>query len=240
MNTWKQAYWLAMFELKQSKLNLLLLLIFLPLIILGFIASFESYLDLNFVGIDFYFILSFTFAAAWTKPKYFQVQQLNDELVASPTVVMLQQLPISKELIIKSRFIIYFIYSFPPQILLLIALYLFTPTIQGMMDLSLYIVFAIMWLSFGVYMGGIIPSSDAGDRASPRKVVVYAVLMLIGVIAFFTIFHIVSDYGIVHLTLIIAKKWPILSGLISVALAYFGFIYWQSYMKKLMEKLDYL
>lgn len=240
MNTWKQAFWLAKFELKESKLNFLLLLIILPLITLGFIASFESYLSLNFVGIDFYFILSFTFAAAWTKPKYFQVQQLNDELVASPSVFMLQQLPISKDLIIKSRLIIYFVYSFPPQILLLIFLYLFTPTIQEMMDLSLYSVFAVIWLSFGVYIGGIIPISDAGDRASPRKVAVYGVLMLVGAIAFFTFFHIVSDYGIVHWTLIIAKKWPILSGVLSVILAYFGLIYWQSYMKKLMEKLDYL
>src|SRR5690625_2465963 len=230
-----------MFELKQSKLNFLLLLIFLPLIILGFIASFESYLDLNFVGIDFYFILSFTFATVWTKPKYFQVQQLNDELVASPTVVMLQQLPISNELIIKKCFFIFFfIFSFHPHFFLFIALYLFTPTIHGIMDLSLYIVFAIIWLSFGVYMGGIIPTSDAGDRASPRKVVVYAVLMLVGIIAFFTIFHIVSDYGIVHWTLIIAKEWPILSSVFSVIFAYFGFIYWQSYMKKMMEKLDYL
>jgi hypothetical protein len=240
MKNWKQAFWLAKFELKESKLSFLLLLLFYSLIILGLISSLESYLDTNFVGLDFFFILLFTYAATWTKPKHFQVQQMNDELVASPTIFMLQQLPITKDLIVKSKFIIYLVYSVPPQILLLISLYLFTPALHGMIEVSSYLVFAIIWLSFGVYIGGVIPASDAGDNASKLKVAVYGVLMLIALIVFFTIFRLVSDHGIVYWTLIFAKKWPLLSGVSSIILAIFGFNYWQSYMKKMMGKLDYL
>lgn len=240
MNTWKQAFWLAKFELIESTLSFLFLLLFYPFIILGIISSFHSYLDVNFVGIDVFFILIFTFFPLWTKPKRFQVQQINDGLVASPSMFMLQQLPISKELIIKSRFIIYFVYSFPFHLLLLISLYVLTPSLQEMIGIGSYISFCMIWVSFSIYIGGIIPTSDAGDRASPRRVVVYGVLMLIGTIAFFTIFHIVSDYGIVHWTLIIAKKWSLLSGALSIILAFVGLKYWQSYMKKLMTRLDYL
>lgn len=240
MKSWQQAFWLAKFELKNSKLSFLYLLLFYPLITLGFISNFESYLDVNFVGIDFFFILLFTFAAIWMKPKQFQIQQMNDKLVASPAMFMLQQLPITKDLIVKSRFIIYFIYSLPPQILLLIFLYLFTPSIHGMMEVSSYLAFAIIWLSFNIYVGGMIPASDAGDKASQRKVAVYAVVMFAGLIAFFTFFNAVSDYGIVHWTLIIAKRWPLLSGALSIILVFIGLNYWQSYMKKVMGKLDYL
>lgn len=240
MKCWKEALWLAKFELKESKLSFLFLLLFFPFITLGIITMFESYLDINFVGIDFFFILSFTFFAIWTKPKYFQVQQLSDELVVSPAMFMLQQLPVGKDIIVKSRFIIYFVYSVPPQILLLTFLYLFTPAIQGMMGISSYLSFAIIWLAFGVYIGGIVPTGDAGDKASRGKVAVYGVLLLIGLIAFFTLFTLLSEHSIVHWTIIFAQKWPLLSSALSIVLAFIGLNYWQSYMKKMMGKLDYL
>lgn len=240
MKNWKQAFWLANFELKESKLSFLFLIIFYPFIILGTIANFSSYLDTNFVGIDIFFIFIFTYLTIWAKPKKFQIQQVNDNLVASPAIFMLQQLPIPRDLIVKSRFIIYFVYSIPMQILLLTALYVFTPSLQEMMGISSYISFGLIWLSFGVYIGGVIPASDSGDSASQRKVAVYAILMLIAVIIFFTLFTLFSDHGIVHWTLIIAKKWPALSGSISFVLAFIGLNYWQTYMKKMMEKLDYL
>lgn len=240
MKSWQQAFWLAKFELKNSKLSFLYLLLFYPLITLGFISNFSSYLDVNFVGIDIIFILCFTFAAIWARPKYFQIQQMSDGIVASPAIFMLQQLPITKDLIVKSRFIIYYVYSFPPQVLLLISLYLFVPSLQEMMGLTSYLAFAIIWLSFSVYIGGMIPASDAGDKASKLKVAVYGVLMLIALIVFFTIFTVFSEHGIVHWTIIIAQKWPLLSAVLSVILALFSFGSWQKYMKKLMGKLDYL
>lgn len=240
MKNWHQAFWLAKFELKNSKLSFLYLLLFYPLITLGFISNFSSYLDVNFVGIDIFFILCFTFAAIWARPKYFQIQQMSDGIVASPAIFMLQQLPITKDLIVKSRFIIYYVYSFPPQVLLLISLYLFVPSLQEMMGLTSYLAFAIIWLSFSVYIGGMIPASDAGDKASKLKVAVYGVLMLIAIIVFFTLFTVLSEHGIVHWTIIIAQKWPLLSAVLSVILALFSFGSWQKYMKKLMGRLDYL
>jgi len=185
-------------------------------------------------------MLLFTFATTWARPKHFQIQQMNDELISSPSIFMLQQLPIKTEMIGKSRFIIYFIYSIPTQIIILISLYVLTPSLQEMIGIGAYIVFSMIWIAFSIYIGGMIPASDAGERVSPINMVVYAVLMVIAAITFFTFFHVVSDYGIVYWTLIFAKKWPILSSVLSIILAFLGLKYWQSYMKKVIGKTDYL
>lgn len=240
MKEWKQAWWLAKFELKASKLSFLLLLLIYPWFTLGFISSFKSYLDANFVGIDIMFILLFTFAPIWTKPKQFQIQQMGNGLIVAPSVIMLQQLPIAIDTIIKSRFIIYLLYTLPIQILFLISVYMLTPALQEMITIGSYFTFAMIWLSFGVYVGGIIPISDAGDQSSTMKVIIYSILMVLGVIAFFTLIQIVLTHGLIHWTLILAKKWPIISAFLSILFAIIGFHYSQRYMKKTIGKMDYL
>lgn len=240
MYNWQQAWWLAKFELKASKLSFLLLLFIYPLFTLSIIASFNEYLDMNFVGIDLIFILSFTFAPIWTKPKQFQLQKMGSGLMAAPTVFICQQLPITRNVIIKSRFIIYFVYTLPVQLLLLSALYLLTPNLQALMSVGSYIAFSIIWLSVGVYVGGAIPASDIGDDSSTLKMTIYTILMVIGVIAFFTFIQMFSAHGLVYWTIIFAKKWPIISALLSILLAIIAINYWQQYTKKTIGKLDYL
>lgn len=240
MEKWQQAWWLAKFELKQSKLHILFLLLLCPLVILGFISNFNDYLSINFVGIDLVFLLLFTFAPIWAKPSHFQIQKINNGFSASPAIFMLQQLPITTHVIVSSRFIIYFIYTIPVQVITLIFLYAFTPALQEMMTIGPYIAFSIIWLSLGIYLGGIIPVGDAGDQSSTLKVAIYSILMLISLIAFFTFLHLVTGNGLVYWTLIFAQKWPILTALLSIIMAIFGLIFGQYYMRKTMGKLDYL
>lgn len=239
MQEWKQALWLAKFELKVSKRSFLFLFVFLIFMSLYFISSFSSYLANDFVGLDFFFILMFTVATVWTKPKWFQIQRINDGLLVAPSLIMLNQLPIKHDVIIKSRFIIFYMYSIPFQILLLISLYAFTPVLQNM-TIGTYISFSIIWLSLSVYVGSIFAASEAGDKSTSTKTFVYGILLIVGALAIFTAFHLIFDYGIVHWTLIFAQKWPIPSTLISIILAVIGFKYWQRYMRKTMERIDYL
>lgn len=240
MRNWQQAWGLATFELQASKLSFLFLLFIYPLFTLGIITSFDEYLDMNFVGIDLIFILSFTFAPIWTKPKQFQIQKMGSGLMAAPTVFMCQQLPITRNVIIKSRFIIYFIYTLPVQLLFLSALYILSPNLQALMSLGSYFSFSIIWLSVSVYIGGAIPASEVGDDASTMKMTIYTILMVIGVIAFFTFIQMFSAHGLVYWTIIFATKWPIISSLSSIILAIIAFNYWQKHTKKTMGKLDYL
>lgn len=240
MKNWKQAYFLTKFEMSRSKRAFLFLFVFTGLITLGILSSTEGYLEKNYVGLDLIFIIMFTVGPVWAKPKHFQIQQMNTNLIASPAVIMLNQLPINKDIIVKSRFIIHFIYTLPVQVILLSCLYLFIPMIQNIMSVGTYLIFSIIWISFSLYAGSIFPASDAGDKASSLKVIIYGILMVVGAIMFFTLFQLVSNRGIVAWTIYLAQQWPILSASISIILSIIGLKYWQHYMKKTMDKLDYL
>lgn len=240
MEKWKQAYFLAAAEIKVSKKALLFLLFFTTLITLGILSSTEDYLEKNYVWFDLFFILMFSVAPVWAKPKQFQIQQMNDELVAAPVVVMLNQLPINRDVIVKSRLIIHFIYSIPVQFILLSCLYFFNPTIQEIMPAGTYLVFSFIWISFSLYAGSIFPASEAGDKASSLKVIVYGILMVIGALVFFTLFTLLFKSGIVYWTIYFAQDWPFLSVLISILLTIIGLNYWQKYMKRMIQKIDYL
>ncbi|WP_188454745.1 hypothetical protein [Virgibacillus oceani] len=240
MQDWKHAFWLARFELRASKKGFLGLFVFFIFMMLFFVSSAGSYLENNFAGFDVFFILFFTVSMIWTKPKDFQNKKINGEIFASPSLVMLNQLPIRKGIIVKSRFIVHFVYAFPFQLALLVSLYLLTPELQELMSLGSYGVFSIIWLAFGIYAGSIFPASDAGEKLRATTAIVYGFIFILIALFVFAIFQLISDYGVVQWTIIFAQKWPFLSSILSILLAFFGFNYWQRYMKKTMEKLDYL
>lgn len=182
----------------------------------------------------------FTLAPLFMKPIKFQVQQMNDDFIVAPPIIKMQQLPIPTDVIVKSRFIIYFVYALPIQLIWLTILYVMAPALQEMLTVSSFISFSVIWLAFGVYVGSLFAATDAGDRSSALRTTVYGVIILVAAVSFYVLFKSISDYGIVHWTIIFAQKWPILSILISVILAFIGLSYWQSYMKKTINKLDYL
>lgn len=242
MQDWKQGFGLAKFELRESKGSLILSLLFFLLMFSSFRSSLPSYIENGFVGYDFFFILIFSVATFWAKPKAFQSNKINSELQASPILVMQSQLPIKREVLVKSRFIIHFFYSFPYQALLLILLYTFTPGLSELLSLGSYIAFSIIWLSFGIYTGYVFPMSEAGDKTATTTGAMIAYLIVFLMIMFFVLIyvHFLFGNGIVYWSIVFAQKWPLLSSAISILLAFLGFKHWQHYMKKATEKLDYL
>ncbi|MBP1970974.1 MFS family permease [Virgibacillus natechei] len=240
MRDWKQAYWLAKFEWKSSIKAFIWTFLFFTVIALFFLESFSAYLDNDYVGFDVLFIILFALAPSWLRSKEFQIQKISGELWASPSLIMLTQLPLSKNVVTKSRFIVYFAYAFPYQLLMLIALYVVNPEFQVMMSPVSHIAFAIIWLAFGVYVGFIMPVSDSGDRANTKIVTFYSIVLIIGGIGILTFFHFIFGYGFVYWTVMLSQNWPLLSSVISIVLAFLGFNYWQRYMKRNIDKLDYL
>src|SRR5699024_11095757 len=116
-------------------------------------------------GFDFFFILIFSsLLMVWLKPQDFQMNKISGNIVASPSLFMLSHLAVNKDVIINSRFIIHFVYTFPFQFLLLLGLYLLTPTLQSALNISAYIAFCIIWLSFGFYAGYLFFAGDAGGK----------------------------------------------------------------------------
>lgn len=239
MENWKKAFELSLLELKESTTGFFILLFFYLIITLYTIFSFPSYLENNFLGVDSLFIIAFTVAPLWSRPKVFQMQTKQNGYIV-PSVVMLQHLPIPKDVIIKSRIIIHYVYTIPVQFILLLSLYLFSGPLQDMMTFGTYIVFMIIWFSFGIYVGGMFLASDMGDRTPPFKAIVYTIITIIVAIFLMTSMIILTGFGIVHWTLIFAQKWPLVSAMISIVLAILGYVYWYRYMKKQLRTLDYM
>src|SRR5690625_5117723 len=109
MSEWKQAIWLAKFELKASIKNFLsLILIFIVSYVL-IRSAIPGYLEEPSMGIDFFFTFAFSgFLSQLARPKDYQLQKLRSTPYASPFLTALNKLAIKKEVIIKYRFLTYF------------------------------------------------------------------------------------------------------------------------------------
>jgi hypothetical protein len=242
MNDWKQAFTIAKLELKASVLSFLFAFAFVLLLTIGLAIPMDSYMNNGYAGFDLLFILIFTLAPVWTKQKDFQLQKIYGDLLASPVLVMQNQLPITIEVLVKSRFIVYFFYSFPFQLLAIIGFYILSP-LPEILSAGSFIAFAVMWIAFGVYVGYMIPYGDAGEKTPVKGeilTVVFSFVILIALLFLFTFAHLLFGNGIVYWSIVLAQKWPLLTSIISIVLAIAGYQHWKFYMKKRMNKIDYL
>lgn len=240
MNDWKEAYRLAAFELKASMKSFLLILAFYTAMSLIVMMSFDIYLKGDFRYFDLLYLLIFFLFPAWMKNKEFQMQKLSGDLWTVPSVVMLQQLPISKEAIIKSRFIIHAVCSFPLQLVLLIAMPIMSEEFRNYMTPVTYPVFVLIWLSLAIAIGFIMAASEVGGNFKKKAIVMSFIYVLGGTAAVFFLVAVIANDGFILLTMQLAGDWPFLSGIIAIVLGIAGWKYWQWDMKKMMKKTDYL
>lgn len=240
MHAWKQAYWLAGFELKARIKNSLLLLAFYTFV--GFIClwSFDHYLADNFYAFDLIFLLLFIMFPAWMKPKIFQMQKMDGNLWAVPAVIMFQQLPVSKAVIVKSRFIIHSAYSFPYQLILLATLLAVSPTFREMMTPLSFIAFVAIWLAVSVALGFAMAASEAGGTFDTKLLAKSMIYLVLGVAIFYAAFQWLTEQGLIYWTIGLAQNWPLLSIAGSLLAGFTGWIYWQRVMRKDIERADYL
>ena len=240
MNDWKLAYRLATFEIKASLRNLLLILAFYIAMSLIFMLSFDVYLEGEFKGFDLMFLLVFFMFPSWMKGKEFQMQKMDGNLWSSPPVIMLQQLPISKNTIVKSRFIIHAFCSFPFQLILLIAMPLMSGNFREAMTPISYLVFVLTWLAISIAVGFMMAASEAGGNFRVKEIVLSFIYILVAAAAIYLLFPMLSGGGLVEWTMAIAVDWPLLTGITAVLLMFAGWKYWQADMRKTMKKTDYL
>lgn len=234
----KQIWELVLLELKTMRMKSVLYVI-LTYILSSWILVTFSEIESN-IGIDVIFIMLFLFFPSWMKAKENQIQKVSGDLWASPTFIMLNQLPISKDILVKSRVLAYSLYAIPFFILQLLVLYILGGGFVETMATSEYIAFSIIWISFSIYAGFIMPASDTGDRVNNTILTVYMILLSGGALVFFWLFYYFTGLGLVDLTVELARNWPLLSVAVSLLLAYLGLRYWLGYMKRHMEKIDYL
>ena len=240
MNEWKQAYQLAAFEMKASMRNILLILLFYIAMSLIFMMSFDIYLEEKFMFFDLLFLLVFFMFPSWMKSKEFQMQKIDGDLWTVPSIIMLQQLPVSKNVIIKSRFIIHAICSFPFQLILLIAMPLMSENFREIMTPFSYATFVLIWLALSISIGFMMASSEAGGNFKTKAIVKSFVYLAIGAAAIYFLFPLISEEGFVHWTMLLAAEWTLSSIFIAIIVSIAGWNYWQMDMRKMIKKTDYL
>lgn len=239
METWKQALWLAKFELRKSAVNIFSCWIVLSIFAFIYLTSFKNYLESNYVGFDIFFLFIFIFAPFWLRPKHFQYKKISGHVYASSTLVMQTQLPIPKIALAKSRLLIYIAYFLPYTLTAFTFYYLLDSSFRAQIDPQTYIIFVLIWICYGLYFGISLPASDAGDYMNTKTVFYYFLLTFAIIMALFLLFYLVFEYGIVAWTLMLAREWPIPTIFISVLLTTTSWKYWISHMEKSIKKLDY-
>lgn len=242
LESWKQALWLVKFELKAYRKNMVFAM--LPYLIFFFAILYTLEINILSDGShsvldDLLFATIFWFAIIWTKPKEFQYQKLAGRFWASPYFVLLKQLPIPKDILIKSRFLQYYLTSIPLHLVVLAMIFITSPTMRSILSPGEYIVFSLIWLSSGIVIGGVFPASESGEYNSKLKLVIYTALSIIVFLGGFIALYMFTGEGLVYWSIIAANKWPILSAFFSICIAVAFMIYWPRYMSKNIERIDY-
>lgn len=247
MKEWRQAWQLSKIELNRQVLWIVLSALFFIMMAFFLGIGFTYYMDENPMlkennpGLyDIAFIFLFWMVPAWMRAKEFRYQSLSSYFWGSPYFIKLMQLPIPEKVIIKHRLLTYMALSGPIHILFLLLFYLFSGWVGEFIHPVQFIAFSIIWLSFSVYAGYVFPASDVGDRVGPVKLVfLYIVFGLLGLGTYIFIEHFTS-HSLVAWTMVFADRWPVLSSVISILLAYLGLRTYMYYMRKKMNKTDYL
>lgn len=241
MKDWKQAAALAKFELRNSKKALIPLGFMLITYTFVIVYSAPMLIDTNFFLFDLFFLIFIGMAASWAKPKEFQINKMRNGSWSAPYFVMLHQLPIRREILIKNRFFIYFVYSIPFHALFLISIYAFSETIRTVMTFPEYVAFTIIWLSFGISWGTVYPLTDLGaeTKMDTFKLIIYTILFLAPIIGGVILLQWFTGYGVVYWSMIIAKNWPLLSSNLAVILAAVSTVFALRQADKKIAKFDY-
>ncbi|MBC5635509.1 hypothetical protein H8S33_01600 [Ornithinibacillus sp. BX22] len=239
-DNFKAAIPLVKIEIKISWKSFIGLFLFYSLFTILFLTTLHNQED-RFVGLDLFFLLLFIYGPIWHRPMGLQFQRISGHTWVSPTVVMGLSLPIKKQAIVLKSIIHYFLSSFPFQLYMFLMLYLVSPEIKNMMELDAYISFAIIWLSFGIYIGYSALIIDIGtNNNGSRLTTVLSVILLLGIVILILSFPTFFTYGIVEWTIIIAKKWTLLSAILSIMAAIIGLNYWKNKMVKQFKQVDFL
>ncbi|WP_433956800.1 hypothetical protein [Cytobacillus horneckiae] len=240
MNEIKEAWRLASFEIKASWKHLIFMVFYAILIGLGF-SVFITETGLSLIT-DLFFILVFWCGSAWIKPKFFQLQKLDDGVYASTYFLLLNQLAIPRNIIINSRFFVYYFFSIPFNLLMLIALYIgLSVGVKEMMTLGSFLAFSIIWLSFGIGAGSMFPVADIGEKFRDNKLLLYLEVIFFygGAIAIMILVNQLSSNGLVDWSIYAAQRWPVVSIIIAITIGLATFLYSKNQMQRKIPNIDY-
>ncbi|WP_113928428.1 hypothetical protein [Bacillus sp. P14.5] len=240
MDTIRKAFWLARLEMIVSKKHYLNLFLIAGIYTFFFQLTIPTYLEENIFIFDVFLIIFLMSISFSTKPKGFQYQKMDDELYASPFVAMLNQLPIKRNVLVISRFILPYFAIFAGILIALAATYVFSPELQDVIDPLQLISLIVIWICISFSLGGIFPASEPGDQIKRFTIVWSFASIILFFAAMYLIFQVWLDTGFFKWTIYLANDYPILSIIVSILTAFFVTWYWIRHALKQIQKIDYL
>lgn len=237
MKSWNEAWWLVRFEVKNSWKYYLYALLTIPLLsFVIFRPLIPEYVENATMGMDFFMVISFSILTAFFRPKHFQSQKMNSIHYSLPFVIALSQQPVAKHTIILYRFIMFFLTMGIFNLLLLICLY---PSLQPYMSPTEYLVFSIIWLSFGIYIGGANPATEV--RSNLVWSIVFGLFIGFAIFIFYVkAFYSWYESGLVNWTINLAQHHPVASVSLSLLLAVIGIYSWMKVMHYKLNHADFM
>ncbi len=241
MKIWKQAFSLAILEWKQSILTYVLLLMMVGFFTFVFLTAPDiNPLNNRYAyGYDFYFLILAILPPMFIL-KPLKVRPIKDDLWAAPSVYALLSLPITKDVIGKSRILIHYGYGLFFQILILIMLYITSRKIQHDLPGLEFVAFSLMILAFGLIVISIFATADIGDRTTPKRILIWSLVVYGIVIIGYILFVLLSDYALFHWFMKLSILAPIWTSIGSLFIIFATPHYAHKYILKKLKRIDYL
>lgn|SRR5690625_1254652 len=235
MNTsWKDSFYLAILEFR-TQFGYIVFGWFVILIVGAlFLSSFYNYLQNNHPAFDLMFIAYFFAFPYWMRSRQIIFQKMNDQLHASPFVLLLAQLPVNKMTVVRSRIIAYYLFSLPIMGTTFLTLYAFDFRLQNMFSFGSYVIFFIVWISLSALFGLALVAVEMGMKHYVWQGMVGLLLVTI-----IFIFQYYVQTGLVAWTVDIANVYPLQTFGATIGIFLFGSYCWKSIMKKRFEIIDY-
>ncbi|CAM3867516.1 hypothetical protein [Alkalicoccus chagannorensis] len=239
METWNQARWLAGFELSIAKGYYALLAVLATFYGFFLAITVESYFQEPTFLLDFFLFIFLLSIIVVVKPKNIQYQKIHDGLYASPYVMMLRQLPISKSVLVMSRFLTFMLAVLLGTSVMLVLAYVVSPALREVLPLSQFVVLLLVWLCINLSVGGLFAASDAGDSIK-RFTLLKSWLIILGFfLGLYLVFYPGMDMGVFGWTVHLVQHYLLLTLPAALLAAGLSTWLWYRHAMKQMDRLDY-
>lgn len=240
MKTWLSAWHLAKYELQAFHVQLLSCWFFLSVLGLLFLTNFNTYMAGNYVMFDGMFIFLFSFGPYFFKVRHFEYKKGLHQVWASPILHLQLQLPIPLNILARSQLLVYLGYFIPFYLFTFVMMYMMSSKFNSAFSLPDFLVFMSLWLALSLFIGIILPACDVVNsrtiKTTTIRRIIVVLVMLIPLVLFYRIYHI----GFVAWTMGVVITAPLLAMLFSIVVLIGMTLFGPYYMKKIIQKSDYM
>ncbi|ALC80666.1 MULTISPECIES: hypothetical protein [Bacillus] len=239
----KQLWGLVAYELKVTPVNQLLRQLFMAAIIAFFFGFFIDRDIKNWGAViaDLVLCIFVMFYPYSGRLQIFRVVKIKSHLYANAFYVQASMLPIKQEVLLASRLILSFFYTFLTAVVGVSGAFLLPNSNPLFSELSLgqSVAFILLWALIAASAGAFLAAGDVGGKYSIKQLINYNVLLYSSVIILFAALHFFTGKGLVGWSFDIVTNAPFLSVCIALLVFLISNVLAFLEAKRLAKKVDY-